>query len=102
MDKEGKDVTAEAMEKIRRVCPEVLDLSLQVPIFTPDGAGVESNPQAMARKFGVPYLGALPMDSNLTKSCEQGLNFLEEFPDSTASGAMRSIVEALLVQLDQN
>ena len=102
VDKEGKDVTAEAMEKIRRVCPEVLDLSLQVPIFTPDGAGVESNPQAMARKFGVPYLGALPMDSNLTKSCEQGLNFLEEFPDSTASGAMRSIVEALLVQLDQN
>ena len=36
------------------------------------------------------------------QACEQGLNFLEEFPDSTASGAMRSIVEALLVQLDQN
>ena len=60
VDKEGKDVTAEAMEKIRRVCPEVLDLGLQVPIFTPDGAGVESNPQAMARKFGVPYLGPFP------------------------------------------
>ena len=78
-------MTKHTLEKIQQAFPELLDLSLQVPLLTPDGAEVESNPEAMARKFGVPYLGALPMDPNLTKACEKGLNFLEEFPDSARS-----------------
>lgn len=99
VDKEGNDVSAATMEKIRAACPELLDLSLVAPVFTPDTAAVESNPQSMARKFGVPYLGCLPMDSNLTKSCEEGKNFLEEYPDSAASGPLRSIVDGVRTEL---
>lgn len=99
VDKDGRDVSVEAMEKIKTACPELLDLSLVAPVFIPDNAAVESNPQSMARKFGVPYLGCLPMDPNLTKSCEVGKNFLEEHPDSTAAAPLRSIVEKVRTEL---
>ena len=100
VDKAGNDVTEETLDMIKTKCPELLDLSLQIPVFTPDAAAVESNPQSMARKFGVPYLGALPMDPNLTQACEKGVNFLAQYPDSTASAPLQSIVQNMLTELE--
>lgn len=97
----GEDVSAATLDKLREVCPEVLDLCVTTPLFTPEGSTIESNPQAMARKFNVPYLGKLPMDQNLMQSCEKGLNFLETFPDSPAAAPLNEIVKNLLATLEK-
>jgi Mrp family chromosome partitioning ATPase len=102
VDADNNDVTAATMAKIQASCPELLELSLVTPIFTPEGAaGVESNPQTMARKFEVPYLGCLPMDPNLTQACELGKSFLGEYPDSAAAAPLKSIVANMLSELSK-
>ena len=41
----------------------MLELNIEVPVFSSaDGA---DNPMRMAERFGVPYLGSIPLDSNL-------------------------------------
>lgn len=71
IDIEGRDVTAAMLQRVQASCPELLACSLQSPLFTPP-TSVMSNPQSMAAAFNVPYLGALPMDPNLMKTCETG------------------------------
>ena len=44
----------------------------------------------------VPYLGRLPMDSNLMHSCENGLGFLQTFPHSPAAAPFRTVVQKVL------
>ena len=55
-----------------------------------------TDPQSMARAFSVPYLGKLPMDLNIMKSCEAGKSFLESYPTSVASKAFRDIVADII------
>ena len=50
----------------------------------------------MAAKFDVPYLGNLPMDPNMMKSCEDGYSFLELYPESAAANSFKSIVEKII------
>eukprot|EP00606_Chrysophyceae_sp_TOSAG23-5_P000856 GSChrysophyteH2.ASY1.ANO1.122.1 assembled CDS len=83
-------------------CPEVLECGITSHLFMPNtSASAESNPQSMARKYGVPYLGRLPMDSNMMSCCETGDNFLEKFPDSAAAEPLRDIVKNLLQNLGE-
>jgi MinD-like ATPase involved in chromosome partitioning or flagellar assembly len=62
----------------------------------------ESNPRGMARKFQIPYLGQLPMDPNMMRSCEEGKCFLEYFPQSTAAKAFGEIVQKLIAATAEN
>ena len=71
LDKDGQDVTSAMLLRMQQTCPELLTCSLQTPLFTPP-TSTQSNPQSMAAAFSVPYLGALPMDPNLMKTCEAG------------------------------
>jgi len=36
----------------------------------------------MAVDVGVPFLGSLPLDPRLARSCDEGTNFLTDIPDS--------------------
>lgn len=59
--------------------------------------GQEPNtPLNMARRFGVPYLGRLPMDPNMMYACEEGKSFLELYPTSAAAGPFAEIVKKIM------
>jgi Mrp family chromosome partitioning ATPase len=101
-NKTGENVTSDTLELIQKKCPELFDLSISAPLFMPNtNESIESNPLTMSKKFNVPYLGKLPMDPNMMKCCENGLNFLENFPDSAASQPLRDIVEKLKANLEK-
>ena len=76
------------------MCPELLITSIKVPLFSIPNA--ENTPAGMAKKFGVPFLGSLPMDANLMKSCERGESFTEHYPTSHASEAIMKIVDQII------
>ena len=95
-DAAGADVTADMLAKIAQSCPELLQCSLVAPLFTPPVAATKATPQSMCAAFGVPYLGRLPMDPNVMRSCETGTNFLQSFPNSAAARPLRDIVQQVV------
>ena len=76
---------------IREKVPELMDYFIQVQVFPSASGGGE----AMARAFGVPFLGRLPLDQKMTHSCEEGKSFLEEYPNSVAAPAFEKIVQGI-------
>lgn len=88
---EDEDSTAEVLEKLRKYCPEVLDMVAVAEIFTPSRGG----PEAMAEKFSVPYLGSIPLDRNLLKCCENGECFVETYDESPALEALNSLADSI-------
>ncbi|CAM9435796.1 unnamed protein product [Choristocarpus tenellus] len=89
----GKDQTEAAMELIHSKAPELLKYFTKTTVFTPFGEG----PRGMAEKYGVPYLGRIPLDPNLLKACEKGEAFTVKYPSSPAGPPFGQIVEALLI-----
>jgi Mrp family chromosome partitioning ATPase len=92
----GIDETEMVRKKLRETFPEIFDYSLESPLFTTSAFTAQSNPRLMAQSFGVPYLGSIPMDQNLTKSCENGESFTELFPKSHASISISKIVDQIV------
>lgn len=68
------------------VCPKCKTKS---EIFPASTGGAEQ----MCKDMNVSFIGALPIDPQLTKACDQGLNFVEEFADSEATKALNGIVD---------
>ena len=103
-DKDGNDVTSTTITKIKQTCPELLDLYIHSDLFkqtqpepSAAGAGVAATtPETMARKFGVPFLGSLPMDPKMTKACEQGESFVDLFPTSVVALRFQEIVRKII------
>lgn len=50
----------------------------------------------LARLAGVPFLGSVPLDPELTRSLEEGRDFIQEFPKSPAFPALASIAQKVL------
>jgi Mrp family chromosome partitioning ATPase len=90
----GEDRTEEVQQMILERLPELASILAKVDVFDASARGAEM----MAARFGVPYLGGVPMDPNLTRSCEEGKPFLEAFRASPAAEQFSSIVEAILRQ----
>jgi MinD-like ATPase involved in chromosome partitioning or flagellar assembly len=95
--------------RIKHACPELLDLFLQAPLFTPpsmkaadQNQNAANTPAAMAELFSVPYFGKVPMDPNMMFACENGFSFLEKFPNSPASGPFSAIVDKLIASAERN
>ena len=68
-------------------------------IFIPSTGGA----LGLADEWGIEVLGQVPLDPRIGKSGDYGQSFLEEYPDSPASVAYRSIVKresAVLFHLD--
>ena len=46
----------------------------------------------MCEQMDVPYLGAIPLDPRIGGSCDRGVSFLDDYPESPASVAYLKIV----------
>ena len=49
----------------------------------------------MANEMGVPFLGSIPIDPKLARSCDEGKNFIGEHPDSPATHAVLECVKKI-------
>lgn len=70
------------------VCPSCKNES---QIFIPSTGGA----QAMADDLGLELLGKVPLDPRIGMSCDNGLSFLDEYPDSPATTAYLDIVQRI-------
>lgn len=52
--------------------------------------------EELARLAGVPFLGSVPLDPELSRSLEEGRDFIQEFPKSPAFPALTSIAREVL------
>ena len=64
------------------VCPNCKDCT---NIFSKGGG------QALAGHAKVPFLGAVPIDPNISQSAESGINFIEKFESSVAANIFKDI-----------
>ncbi|XP_066867901.1 cytosolic Fe-S cluster assembly factor NUBP2 isoform X2 [Kogia breviceps] len=76
--------------------------------YSPLGALVVTTPQEctnvfsrgggeeLARHAGVPFLGSVPLDPELTRSLEEGRDFIQGFPESPAFPALSCIAQKIL------
>ena len=70
------------------VCPNCDKSSL---IFYPSTGGAE----LMASQMDVPFLGSIPLDPRLARSCDEGTNFFDLFPDSPAVHSLQLIIDSI-------
>jgi Mrp family chromosome partitioning ATPase len=77
------------------VCPNCKN---ETEIF----ASLTGGAATMANEMAVPFLGRLPLDPGIAQSCDEGLPFLSQVPDSPASEALRGILSALQEQLEKS
>ncbi|KAL4807676.1 P-loop containing nucleoside triphosphate hydrolase protein [Aspergillus unguis] len=49
----------------------------------------------LAKKMGIPFLGAVPLDPRVGMACDYGESFVDSFPDSPASVAIKQVVRAV-------
>lgn len=70
------------------VCPKCTHESL---IFRPTTGGG----RRLAKEMNIPFLGAVPLDPRVGMACDFGESFLDNYPDSPASLAVRGVVREI-------
>jgi hypothetical protein len=63
-------------------------------------SGGNGGAETMAKAFNVPFLGRLPLDDKMTTACEDGVSFLEEYPQSSAAPAFKRIVDDIVKAME--
>ena len=58
----------------------------------PPVAGGSGGPRGMAESFGVPFLGALPIDPLLLSSCEAGESYVVKHPEAAGVAALLGVI----------
>ncbi|GBG25714.1 Cytosolic Fe-S cluster assembly factor NBP35 [Hondaea fermentalgiana] len=84
----GDEQTETALAALQEKYPELLNMDIALDVFPAAGGG----PKGMAAKFGVPYLGSLPMDPNLQSAAETGKPVLE----GSAMAPLKAIVDKIV------
>ncbi|KAG2218608.1 hypothetical protein INT45_013916 [Circinella minor] len=69
------------------VCPNCHGESV---IFPPTSGGAEK----LAKELNIELLGKIPLDPRIAKSCDMGVSFMDEHPDSPASSAYEAIIDS--------
>ncbi|XP_021385347.1 cytosolic Fe-S cluster assembly factor NUBP2 [Lonchura striata] len=69
------------------VCPHCSECT---NIFSKGGG------EELAKHTGVPFLGCVPLDPQLSQSLEEGRDFIQEFPKSSAFPALTHIAQQIL------
>lgn len=59
-------------------------------IFSSEGG------KLLAESVGINFIGKIPIDPKLTECCENGLSFLDKFPESSSLQALDNFVDNLL------
>jgi Mrp family chromosome partitioning ATPase len=94
----GEDCTEQTLKQLADKCPEILkSVSATVDIFPRAGGG----PEAMAKSFGVPFIGRVPLDRELQKACDNGVpNILS--PSSDARLPLQNVVQQVIRATNPN
>ncbi|XP_051487942.1 cytosolic Fe-S cluster assembly factor NUBP2 [Apus apus] len=74
------------------VCPHCSECT---NIFSKGGG------EELAKDSGVPFLGCVPLDPQLSQSLEEGKDFIQEFPKSPAFPALAHITQQILAGMRQ-
>ncbi len=61
----------------------------EIPLFKIGGG------EKLAKKMGIPFLGAIPIDPEIVKAADQGILYVENFPDSSATKALKKIADKI-------
>ena len=69
--------------------------------MSPDGSVVveifgEGGGEQMAAQMSVPFLGRIPVDPDVMRSCEADVPYVERFTDTEAARAFAAIARAVL------
>lgn len=70
------------------VCPKC---TISTPIFAPSTGGARK----MCVDMDVPFLGSIPIDIRIAKSCDLGQSLMEAHPESPATFKYREIIELI-------
>ncbi|EST04637.1 ATPase-like, ParA/MinD [Kalmanozyma brasiliensis GHG001] len=70
------------------VCPSCTGYS---EIFYPSTGGAK----ALCEELGLNFLGSIPLDPRIGKSCDLGVSFTDEYPDSPATKAYLDVIESV-------
>ncbi len=70
------------------VCPKCTHES-QIFQATTGGA------RALAKEMKIPFLGAVPLDPRIGQACDYGESFLDAWPESPTSSAIKQVVRRL-------
>lgn len=89
----GEDLSAQARAALQAALPG-LRLGLRVDVFGSGGGAAET----MARAWGAPFLGRVPLDAALTAAGESGSRLPD---DALAAPAVRAVVKALQREVDK-
>jgi len=60
-------------------------------VFYPSTGGA----QTLCEELGLRFLGSVPLDPRIGRCADEGIGFVEEYPDSPASEAYRNIIEEI-------
>ena len=74
------------------ICPHC---EKEIPIFGKDGG------KKAAEEMQVPFLGAVPMETELMEAEDKGQHFIITSPDSVSSKALRGIVDKVLESIGE-
>ncbi|KAI9787279.1 MAG: cytosolic Fe-S cluster assembly factor nbp35 [Peltula sp. TS41687] len=74
------------------VCP---NCTKESQIFAPTTGGAKK----LAMDTGVPFLGKVPLDPRIGMACDYGESFFDNFPDSPACAALRSVVDRVHAEI---
>lgn len=70
------------------VCPSCTGYS---EIFYPSTGGAK----AMCEELDIAFLGSIPLDPRIGKSCDLGVSFTDEYPDSPATKAYLDVIDRI-------
>lgn len=71
------------------VCPKCTTKSEIFPATTGGAA-------AMCKEMNVNMLAELPLDPQISRACDQGTNFIEEFADSDVTKALNQAIDGIM------
>jgi len=71
------------------VCPKCAHESVLFPATTGGG-------EALAKEFGLKFLGRLPLDPRLGWCCDEGKSYLSEYPDTPLAQAYNHVVKQVV------
>lgn len=86
------DVTSQVLEAIRAAVPSMGGLVAQMEVYHASRGGAAT----MTKELGVPLLGRIPLDPQLSKAAEEGKSVLEMAAESGSAVALKQVFKRIL------
>lgn len=87
-----KDITAAVVAAIQQVAPDLSKVITTTEVFPRTGGGGE----AVAHTMGVPFLGRVPLDPNLSRAAEEGVSGFDSANKMLCAGALQHILQQVI------